>query len=164
MNRGRSACKKLEFDLQGVLGRVGRLSSSHPRQPGDCCQSVAVQRNAAQWRLKGLYCGNGDPAERDVMRWPNQNDTLNILCALFQGGERCGGDGSGVSIAGVGRDDRLRPTGCGGFGGRSQEPGDFCPESVRVRGIERARHGRRSDRSVVWSCPHGIAHLERDTR
>jgi hypothetical protein len=61
---------------------------------------------------------------------------MDSLDAGLQSHERGRGDWSGVRIAGMGRDDRLRAPAGSRSGGLSQEPGDIGPKAVRVGRVE----------------------------
>ena len=78
---------------------------SHAWQLGRRRKRAAVQRRPTERGVERFYSRNGNPAERDVMRRADEDDTLNILCAPFQSGERCGGDLSGVAVTGMRCDD-----------------------------------------------------------
>ena len=94
------------------------------------------------------------------MRRPDQDDTLDAFCAVFQGGERCRGYLGGIAVARMGSDNRLRAAARGRSGSRGQKLADFGAKAIRVSRVELTGHGGRPGREVINSRLHGIADLE----
>ena len=138
---------------------MGRIGGLHARQRSNGHKRIAVQRNTAERGREGIDRRNGDPPERDVMRRPDQDDTLDAFCAVFQGGERCRGYLAGIAVARMGSDNRLRAAARGRSGSRGQKLADFGAKAIRVGRVELTRYGGRPGREVVSSRLHGIAHL-----
>lgn len=95
------------MDLEAVLGGMGLIELADLRQTLEFVDQGAVERDRAERGLERGVRGDGEPAHRDPMGRPEQDDALDAVARRPEAGIDRSRDRPRVDIAGVRRDDDL---------------------------------------------------------
>jgi hypothetical protein len=68
-------------------------------QVGNCAQGLNIHEHAAEWSLKRVDGGGGNPTHVDVVCWPDQHDARDRLRAVPKRRECRGGNAARIGIA-----------------------------------------------------------------
>ena len=133
-----------------------RVRGLNGRQLGDRRKRVVVERNGAKRCFKGLDGRNREPMKRDVVRGPDQNDTLDCFDTPVQGCKGRRGHLARIEVGGMRSDDRLGAAAHHRSRRHAEEPADLRPKLMRIGIIEMSCHGRGAGHEVGCSRPHGL--------
>ena len=92
-----------QLHLESVLGRMRSVGSNDKWQVGNLAQRLHVDRHAAKRSLEGIDCRSGNPADMEVMCWPDQHNTRDRLRTVPKRCECRGSNAAGIGIACVRR-------------------------------------------------------------
>ena len=129
-----------EVDLQAVLGGVCIVPAAHERKFLERQNRSKVQLDGTQGSQKVLRGARCQAAECHVMTGTEENHPSDLVCPGGEGGVGGRRDRTGVDVAGMRRDQRLRSS--EGADGRraSGAFGKSGSEGGRPRGIEGPRN------------------------
>jgi hypothetical protein len=142
----------------GLLGSVGGIRDDHPAAVDELIAGDGVDGDEAEGGGEGVDGRGGHGLEGRPVSRAEEDDPLDLLLAPGDPGVGGGGDGTGVEVTGVGRNDRL-----GGLrrrrapsGGLLQGGGDPAAELVGIGRIERPGHRRRANGEAGHGRPGAI--------
>ena len=139
-----------QVDLEAVFELVGGVEDLDPGQAGGLGRPVLVHRDVSQGRPEDIGAAQRQPPDRHPVTRTQQHHPFDGRRRRGQPRVRGRGDGAGIDVTGMGRDDGLGHrgivSGAGIFGGFVKEAPDRCFQFAGVAGIELAGDGGLSDR------------------
>ena len=90
-----------------MLQRMCLRTDRHLRQVGDLACSIEIDFDPTQWGVESLRTRQRQAMHRDAMCGPEQHHAPDLFGNWSEQGVSAGGDGAGVDVAGVRRNQRL---------------------------------------------------------
>ncbi len=132
------------MDFEGVFPGVGIVTGLHEgKGVEEIVNDGAVERDFAEGRGEGgdFGGGNGEAGEANEVGRAEQDDAGDLVAERGQPGVGRSGHGSGIHVAGVGRDEGLGGCGLGAGCGIREEGSEVGAQCFRPGRIEGAGDG-----------------------
>ncbi len=136
--------EKRQLHFERVLARVRKVGDHDLRQRRQKRRRVRHHRHVAQWRREEPRRRQRETGERHEVRRPEEDDAGDSAAPRLELAKGAARHGTGIDVAGVRRDERLRAPAERRIG-RGEMATDLGFEPAWIGRIEAAGHGRRSD-------------------
>ena len=137
-----------QVNLERMFSCMGCIE--HADQLGQALGQGAVDRHDAQRCLPGLRRIRRQPMKADIVRRPEQNDAPDALPRRGEPAISGPGDGPGIDITGMRRDQRFRHLTDRGVGVAAEEFGDLAAELGGGGRVEHAGDGGGTNGGQGW--------------